>query len=164
MGKIWVVNASPVITLAKAGYLDLLTALASEVLLPDAVVSEILAGPATDPARQAVEVGWGKRVSIGNVPATLLEWSLGAGETAVLAVALERGDCTAVLDDAEGRMCARTLGIPVLGTLGVVLRAKKRGLVASAAQVMQALQAAGLYLDNKILSLVLQQTGEKWNP
>ncbi len=49
MNEIWVVNASPVITLAKAGYLDLLTVLASEVLLTDAVVSEILAGSATDP-------------------------------------------------------------------------------------------------------------------
>jgi predicted nucleic acid-binding protein len=43
MRNIWVVNASPVITFAKAGHLALLTELADEVLLPDAVVSELLA-------------------------------------------------------------------------------------------------------------------------
>ena len=92
----WVVNASPVITLAKAGHLALLTALATEVLLPEAVVAEVLAGPVTDPARQAVEEGWGTRVAVPQVPVSVLEWGLGAGETAVLAVALARGNCTAI--------------------------------------------------------------------
>jgi hypothetical protein len=55
----WVVKASPVITLAKAGHLVLLTVLATDVLLPEAVVAEVLDGPVTDPARQAVEGGWG---------------------------------------------------------------------------------------------------------
>jgi hypothetical protein len=41
--NIWVVQASPVITLAKAGHLALPTELADKVLLPDAVVSELLA-------------------------------------------------------------------------------------------------------------------------
>ena len=108
----WVVNASPVITLAKAGHLALLTALATEVLLPEAVVAEVLAGPVTDPARQAVEEGWGTRVAVPRVPVAVLEWGLGAGETAVLAVALARGDCTAILDDAASRRCARRSGRP----------------------------------------------------
>ncbi|HEY5864171.1 MAG TPA: hypothetical protein VI542_01250 [Candidatus Tectomicrobia bacterium] len=47
------VHASPVITLAKAGHLDLITALATDILLPEAAVAEVLDGPATDPARQA---------------------------------------------------------------------------------------------------------------
>ena len=53
MPECWVVHASPVITLAKAGYLDLITALATDILLPEAAVAEVLDGPATDPARQA---------------------------------------------------------------------------------------------------------------
>lgn len=164
MTETWVVNASPIITLAKVGCLNLLTTLASEVLLPDAVVLEVFAGPVTDPARQHVEAGWGKRVSIGNVPTALLEWSLGAGETAVLAVALEKENCTAVLDDAEGRMCARALGIPVIGTLGVILRAKKQRRIESAAQVIQALLKAGLHIKDEIIKVVLQEVGEEWNP
>jgi predicted nucleic acid-binding protein len=51
VSDVWVANASPVIALAKAGHLDLLTKLANELWVPDAVVAEILAGPAADPGR-----------------------------------------------------------------------------------------------------------------
>lgn len=159
----WVVNASPVITLAKAGHLALFTLLATEVLLPEAVVTELLDGPVADPARQAVEGGWGTRVRVPTVPVPVLEWGLGLGETAVLAVALARGDCTAILDDAEGRRCARTLGVPVMGTLGVVVRAKQHGRIASAAEVVRALRAAGLYIDDALITTILRDgAGEVW--
>ncbi len=58
MAEVWVANASPVIVLAKVGYLDLLTHLSDELLLPETVVSEITAGPPTDPARRILEAGW----------------------------------------------------------------------------------------------------------
>ena len=145
MPEVWVVNASPVITLAKAGRLDLLTRLTDDLLLPDAVANEILQAPASDPARQAVEQGWGQRVSVDNMPAMVLEWGLGAGETAAITIALQRSECTAVLDDAQGRKCALTLGVPMIGTLGVVLRAKRFGHVESAANIVRDLKNVGLY-------------------
>jgi predicted nucleic acid-binding protein len=160
---VWVVNASPVITLAKAGHLALLTEMADEILLPEAVAAELLMASVEDPARQAVVSGWGTRLPVTETPATVLEWGLGAGETAVLAVSLTRGDCTVVLDDAAGRKCARTLGISVIGTLGVILRAKHQGRIASAARVMQDLRAAGLYLDDvTITDIVRHSAGETW--
>lgn len=161
----WVVDASPLITLAKAGHLALLTRLAPEVVIPEAVVTEVLAGSGTDPARQALEGGWGTRVAPARVPDRVLEWGLGAGETAGLAVALVPGGGTAILDDAASRTCARTLGIPVLGTLGVVLRAKHQGRIASAAAVVQALRSAGLYVDEALIATVLRESvGEAWPP
>jgi predicted nucleic acid-binding protein len=47
----WVINASPLIVLAKVGQIHLLTALATEVVVPDMVAAEINEGPADDPAR-----------------------------------------------------------------------------------------------------------------
>ncbi len=165
MPEVWVVNASPIITLAKAGHLDLLTALADRVLLPEAVVIEILQALVSDPARRVVEQGWGQRVSVVNIPALVLEWGLGAGETAVIVVAVERGECTAVLDDAQGRKCARAIGVPIIGTLGVVLRAKRMGHVESATSVLKDLRHAGLYLDDATIALALRRsTGEEWQP
>ena len=144
----WVVNASPVITLAKAGHLTLLTALATEVLLPEAVGG-----------------GWGTRVAVPQVPVSVLEWGLGAGETAVLAVTLVQDDCTAILDDAASRLCARTLGVPSMGTLGVVVRAKHQGRIASAAVVIEVLRAAGLYVDEALMARVLRESvGDVWPP
>lgn len=163
MTESWVLNASPVIVLAKVGQLDLMSSMASELLVPDAVVSELLSGPSDDPARIAVESGWGKRISPRETPTSVIEWGLGQGETAVLAVALEHSGALAVLDDAEGRKCARTVGVRVLGTLGIVLRAKKRGLVPSAAGLVRSLRAEGLYIDDQIIREALHRSvGEEW--
>ena len=56
----------------------------------EAVVAEILAGPVSDPARRALEEGWAQPLAPATISAELLEWGLGAGETAVLAVARAR--------------------------------------------------------------------------
>jgi hypothetical protein len=162
VSEVWIANASPVIVLAKAGYLNLLKDLPNELVLPEAVIAEILAGPETDPARQAVEHGWGYRTHPSMIPPELLEWGLGAGETAVLALARERVPATAILDDAVGRACAKAFGVPLLGTLGVVLRAKKRGLVGGAAEVLKKLCSVGLHLDDRTIRLALGRVGESW--
>ena len=91
----WVVNASPLIALAHAKKLELLEKLPSELVVPEAVVDEILAGP-DDPARRALVSGWGPRRA-ATVPERVAEWGLGKGESAVLALALEL-DATAMLD------------------------------------------------------------------
>jgi len=130
-------------------------------LLPIPVVSEILAGPESDPARRALEDGFGQRVEV-EIPADLLEWGLGPGETAVLALAQKLPRCTAILDDAAARDCAKALSVSLIGTLGVVLRAKKRGLVPEASQVLKALRDAGIHLDDRTTRLALGRIGETW--
>jgi hypothetical protein len=92
VGEVFVVNASPVITLAKAGHLALLTDLADTILLPAAVVGEVLAGPESDPARRALEGGWGRRVPVSSMPSMVVEWGLGAGEADVQLCSMTRRD------------------------------------------------------------------------
>jgi predicted nucleic acid-binding protein len=157
-----VANASPIIVLAKAGYLDLLQKLPVELFVPEQVADEILAGPTSDPARQLFEKGWGKRITPATVPTELLEWGLGTGETSVLALAFERKPATAVLDDAAARACSKALGVPLIGTLGVILRAKKHKLVSQAADVLRAVRSAGLHLDDRTIRLALGRIGEDW--
>jgi predicted nucleic acid-binding protein len=163
VSDIWIVNASPIVVLAKVGRLNLLTELSDEILVPSGVVSEVLAGADSDPARSALEGGWGRRVLGVNVPGIVQEWSLGAGESEVSALAMETNGRTAVLDDAEGRMCARALGVAVIGTLGVVLRAKRRRAIACAGEAIVALQDAGLRLDDTTIRQALKHVGEKWH-
>jgi predicted nucleic acid-binding protein len=156
MGK----NASPIITLAKVGQLGLIEKLASPAIVPEAVAAELLAGPQGDPARVALEGNWGRRLSPQQIPPRVLEWGLGAGESSVLALCLELGSAVAVLDDAAARAAARALNIPVLGTLGVVVRAKQAGLLASAAAVIADLRKAGLYVDDGVVAGILARIGE----
>jgi predicted nucleic acid-binding protein len=162
VSDVWVANASPVIVLAKAGYLKLLTDLSKELLLPEAVAAEILGGPATDPARLALEAGWGLRIAHTAAPDELLDLRLGVGETAVLTVARERAPCTAILDDAAARASASVFGVSLIGTLGVVLRAKKKGIVPQAVEVLKALRAVGFHLDDRTIRLALERSGEAW--
>jgi predicted nucleic acid-binding protein len=158
----WIINASPIITMAKAGQLSLFDRLAN-VVIPGAVVDEILNGPPSDPARKALESGWGRLASPAVIPEVVLEWGLGAGESAVLALALERPGCSAVLDDGAARRCARALGLSFLGTLGAVLRAQKASLIPLAVPVLKSLQNVGLHLDNHTVQSALEQvSGEHW--
>lgn len=160
MSETWIVNASPVILLAQVGRLDLLERLCSTLLLPTDVAGEISAGPADDPARQAIERDWGERVATPAIGPSLLEWGLGPGETAVIACAERVASSTAVLDDRLGRLAAKAHGINVVGTLGVVLRAKRAGLIPAAAPVLQSLQEAGMFLRPSLLQQALRRVDE----
>lgn len=164
MTDLWIVNASPIITLAKAGHLRLLLAQAPELWIPEPVALELLAGDPEDPARKQIESGWGKRVPLDRIASEVLEWGLGPGESSVLTLAAQAPSSLAVLDDASARSCARALGIPVTGTLGVILRAKLQGMIPSAAEVVQSLRSANLYLDSKTIQRALAGVGEEWNP
>lgn len=164
MNEVWVVNASPLIALARVGRLSLLSAQAKRILVPEAVASEVCAGPTADPARAALEGGFGERVRAGVVPEDIVAWSLGAGESAVLAVARAQSPALAIIDDAAARACARAIGVPVMGTLGVVLRAKRLGIVSSAADIVRGLRRAGLYIADSTIASALATVGETWEP
>jgi len=162
MSARWVLNASPVIALARVGYERLLVELPGEAVIPQAVATEIIAGPPSDPARRALQRGQFEIMETALLPA-VLAWDLGKGESSVISLALSQPGWTAILDDRAARKCAKSLGVPVKGTIAVVILARQRGLITSAAQVLHALQAAGLRLDNGVIRAALQQgTGEDW--
>jgi hypothetical protein len=159
MPEIAVVNASPIITLAKAGHLTLIP---ESYFIPEAVIQEIVKGPMGDPARQAITGGWGKhRIEVILEP-SVVEWGLGPGETEVLSCAMQKR-YVAVIDDRAARIAARTLGIRVIGTIGLVLQAHKLGKIKSAKKVLQDLSKAGLYLSGEVIrDALLKVTGEEW--
>ena len=162
MSETWIANASPVIALAKIEMLYLLLVEDRNLLIPEAVASEIFQAPAHDAARQALEAGWGSK-PVAVAPDTgVLEWGLGAGETAVLSLARQQ-KAVAIVDDRAARIACKALGISFIGTLGVVLRAQREGRISSSVEVLKALKGAGLYLDDKVIRVALQKTtGEKW--
>lgn len=162
MSVIRVVNASPLISLAKIGRHELLQIATGEVLIPDAVAAEISAGPDDDPARLLLASGFGTRLPPSPIPSSILEWGLGAGESAVIADALRRQSSEAVLDDEAARRCAKSHRIPVVGTLGIVLRAKQAGEISAAAPVFAELRNSGLYLSDGLAREVLAAADEEW--
>ncbi len=78
----------------------------------------------------------------------------------MLALAINRADTLIVVDDKLARHAAASLGIDHTGTLGVLLRAKGRGLLPAVAPVLARLTALGFRLDDKTRLAVLKIAGE----
>jgi predicted nucleic acid-binding protein len=163
MSDRWVVNASPLIVFGKIGQLELLLQLPREMIVPQPVAAEILAGPENDAARLAIEAQKLHLVNVQEPTPELAAWDLGAGETAVLSYTLANPGWTAILDDGAARKCALTFGVDVKGSLAIVILAQKRGLIPHAKQVLHTMQEVGLRLDDRTIRRVLKETlGEDW--
>lgn len=162
MSNIWVVDASPIILLAKIGQQNLFTQLANQFIIPIAVKQEIEAGSISDPAYKWLQQETLSFVSVNPHPA-IIAWDLGLGETAVLSYALANPTYRVVIDDGMARRCAHTLRIPIIGTLGIILKAKQNGLIPSAKSLLHELLAHNFRIQDAILAQVLRKTvNEEW--
>lgn len=159
----WIVNASPLILLGKINQLSLLEELAPSFLIPNAVALEILAGPSQDPAKIWIRNHHitQRIVSEIPIPPPILAWDLGAGETAVIALALHRSSGICVIDDLAARNCAETFSLPLLGTLGVLLKAKTAGLIPELKPEIDHLLRVGSLLSASIIQLAMKLAGER---
>lgn len=161
MSKQVVINASPLITLFKSQQAELLPALFAEILVPQGVWDEVLAGGAEDLAAQRLpQADWAKVVALDGVIPAVAAWDLGKGESEVLSLAAEKQDYVAIVDDRAARRCGASLGIRTLGTGGLLVLAKRRGLISEVSSGLQALQDAGLWMSGSLVDLLKEQAGE----
>jgi uncharacterized protein len=154
-------NTSPLQYLHQMGLLPLLHELAGRIIVPAAVVEELAAGVAKGLNLPNVAgLDWVEVRIPSNVRTTELVTDLGGGETQVLALALESSHPLVILDDALARRVATAMGIPVEGTLGLLLDAKQAGLVESVNTLLERLQFLGFRLDPRTRSAVLRLADE----
>lgn len=154
-------NSSPIIHLAKIGRLNLLERLYRCILVPEKVYLEC-----TETVHYHKEVeliaqaAWIKRHSIENGRLfNLLYTEIDAGEAEALVLALEQKADLLLLDDQEARSMARKLGLPVTGTLGMLLKAKNEGMINAFAEDLQKLQRSGFWLSQKLVNTLLSSFG-----
>jgi len=156
----WIIDASPLIILARIARLDWFERLPSTTLVPQAVIREIAAGAGHDPsAPGAVRWATSRAVADLPVPASIAHRGLGDGEAQVITHG-QSPERLSVLDDRSARTCARAHGVRVIGTLGVILLARKNGLIARARPWVDRAQTAGLFLDPALVAQVLSTIGE----
>jgi predicted nucleic acid-binding protein len=156
-----IADTSPLQYLHQTRHLLLLPALYGRVIVPEAVANEIAAGRSRgvdlpDPRQLA----W---IEVRSVERRLLlptQADLGLGEREVLALATGEPGALALLDDAQARRHARAAGVSFTGTLGVLLRAKQEGRLASLAPVLARLEVLGFYLDASTREAALELAGE----
>ena len=73
---------------------------------------------------------------------------------------MERGADLLLIDERQGRLTASSMGIPLIGTLGVLVAARERGEIEAVGPLLEALRGAGLWLSDELVARVLEQVGE----
>lgn len=156
-----VANSTPLVSLWILGRLGLLRDLYGEVLIPQAVYDEFLA--IERESRQAAldNAPWIQSVRLVDPQRARVYIGLDQGEATVLALAEERSARLVIMDELKGRRYAQRLELPLTGTLGLLLLAKERGLVARLAPLLAELQEQGLHLGSALVDKVLRLAGEK---
>jgi predicted nucleic acid-binding protein len=162
MKRNWVFDASPLIILGKAELLTTISPLASCWFIPEGVVQEVSQKSAIEPLLlQLSENAKIERQSMESIQALIANWNLGDGESEAITLAMENSGYGVILDDLQARKCATVLNLPLIGSLGLIVKAKKEGLLEVAKPAFKKLIASGLYVAPQLIEKVLTYTGEK---
>lgn len=153
-----ILNNTPLVIFWTIGCLDILHHLFERVLIPPKVHAEFLAIERESREDALRTAGWIEVVPLRDPRRVLAYTGLDDGEAEVLALA-EELSVTIVMDERKGRRYAQRMGLPLTGSLGVLL-AKERGLLKSVRAVLDQLAEAGFYLEEKLRSEVLRLAGE----
>ena len=151
---------SPLVGLFGLNLLSLLRDLYTEVWIPREVEREFLE---TDPIvrREALKnAPWIKTVDLTNPQTAAVYVRLDTGEAEALALADEHDARLILLDEKIGRREAKKIGLTVKGTAGVLLEAKKEGLIDVVKPLLIRLRDNGMHLSERFINIALQAAGE----
>lgn len=157
----WVVDTGPLIFLSKLDRLNLLRYHANGIMLPVAVLHEVRRqkDEATEKVEEAVR-SWLQVCEVKNRQAVELLADLDVGEAEVVVLAKEREAERVVLDDMDARRFARRAGLPIVGTVGLLLAARLRGEIPSLKAEIERLRQFGFWISESLIQAVLQEAGE----
>lgn len=148
-----VCNASPLIAFEQIGHLDVLEPIFSVLLVPPAVVLEVAPSVALP---KWIE----QRALTQSVGPVILRASLGLGESEAISLALETSARLVILNDRPARRLAQALRLNVIGTLGILLAAKRRGLLAAVRPCLEALLQHDFRMTKTLYKQVLSDADE----
>lgn len=158
-----VINTGPIIALvAAAESLEWLPALYDRILIPYEVVQEIEAGGVGNPESLALHclkdlVMMGREKA--DLPPLLLR-ELDLGEASVIHAAICHDIPTVAIDEKAGRRIARLNGLKVTGSLGILIKAKKQGLIDNLSNCISRMRFQGIWISEILVQQVLAEVGE----
>lgn len=144
-----VADAGPLIHLSLVGRIDLLPALYGRIAVPELVYREV------------VDQGEDLRAApsyAARIGSTFPQ--LDPGEAAAIFLAVGSRADLILSDDRQARMTGERLGIPVKGTLGILVEAKRRGEIEVLAPALAELKRKGTWLSDHLVARVLSEVGE----
>lgn len=166
MKKIIVADASPLIALAKLDCLELLFCSFNTVHLPEAVYQEVTVHKhRTDSLRIADFLqkqdgsGCFVHADIDNTEYRAFRDQLDEGESQALSLA-SKLNCGILIDERLGRNIAAHYSIPVVGVMGILLKAKESGEITQIKPFIDQLLEHKYRLSDRVINIVLQRAGE----
>jgi predicted nucleic acid-binding protein len=150
-------NAGPIIALSQIGRLDFLHLQDDTVFIPPAVYTELIRCKAKVDATPWIEV----HLLRDSMTVEVLRERLDAGESEAIALAMELSADTLIIDEARGRRVAESRGLGYIGTLGLVILAKKRRVITAVKPIIAELQDAGFYMSKELHRAVLALADEQ---
>lgn len=133
MTSIIVADARPLIGMARIGHISLLQSLYKSIIIPPRVLEELKISsnkPGAMAVSEAIRDGWVKIVALERASdSTVLSLLIDAGEAESIQLALEQNAHLLIIDDRKGRKTAKSRDIRIIGTGGILISAKKAGLL-----------------------------------
>ena len=153
-----VINASPLIAFARMGALNIIGQLPFDFICPQQVRDELDEGAAQ--GYVAITPAWLRVIPLSSPISPLILASLDSGEAAVIQLALEQTIARVCLDELKGRRAASAAGLQVIGSLGMIIRAKALGLISEARPLIEKAMREGIFYHPNLAQQVLNALGE----
>ncbi|MBL0702302.1 MAG: DUF3368 domain-containing protein [Desulfosarcina sp.] len=153
-------DSSPLISLAIIEKLDMLEKLYEDIYVPIAVSEEVVR--ADKPFARKLKLFLnGRTKSVKNKMAVeILSGDIGAGEAEAIVLALEQQPAVVLIDDLKARRFAKMNGLNVIGTMGILLKAKKAGMIKEITPLISELLLGDIRIGKKIIEITLQAAQE----
>jgi len=159
---ILVADCSALVALSVCGSLNLLEQLFASVVVPETVYIE-----ATQPDKkqaQALKTFLQGKVRQVNLETyVFLDAYADTGETEAMLLYKQLAADKLLIDDKRGRKVAKINQISTIGSLGVLLVAKEKGLIVEVAPLLQQIEQSDIYLSPDLIATVLELAGESCN-
>ncbi len=157
-----IADATPLIYLAAIGKFDLLGDLYGRIVIPNAVYDEVvIQGAGLPGAAETAGAIWVDRVAVSDpTKLTSLLTHLDSGESEAIVLAEELHADLVIMDESAGRRVLAGRGIAFLGTVGVLMQAKQRGLIPALRPALDQLRACGFHLTDRVYHTCLTASGE----
>ncbi len=153
-------NTTPIISLLKIGKLEILKDLYKEIYIPQEVFSEIEAGKHKKYYLNLLELEWIKIEQIQDIKSIAYFLDLDKGEAEAIILATESEADLILLDEALGRYHAKHAGLKVTGTIGILVKAKKQGLISELKPLILELKEKGVWLSESLIERILELANE----
>jgi uncharacterized protein len=142
-------DSTCLIGLERIGQLNILPALFDPVMIPPELEREF-----------GSKFSWLQTEKLTNsLLAAALRLVVDAGESEAIALASEK-TCLLISDDKQARAVAKSLGVSVIGTIGVLVRAKQNGVITAIKPILDDLESNSFFISQALREEALKLVGE----